>query len=672
VLFHNDMENPILGFNVRDGDQNIVTYTGVRRRQSPSGSDVSKGCAELRAFRSRDSNPARSRSLAVVALLTGAVALAVAWAPSLFNVQSSAAFGWKQVCVAVLGGMLVVFGSGLLALQRIPSKALSPQDSRWLPALWQRFDRPPLPPPRWGRADLIVVSALVLLGAVLYVPYATHAGWYYDDWDMYSRLRDAGGFRAGLTACADTIPGGRDAACIFHAAEYGLLDGWRTGYHLVSLFFLLTAASLLYEIVRRCHVSRLWAAAVAALLVTYPASDSTRLWPVSSIGEYVIVLQLVGLLLALQALKLRGRAAVALHVASIGLALLAMITYEIAVPLVALQGLVYVAAFRSRRVIWRGIVDFGVAAAFVIWRLAFNQVDASTGFVVHRTPAQTLERARVLLEEGWHTWQSVFAPGTLGVLCLLAVGALTAFVGWRDRDVRPRLLTWALALGIAVVMIAATDLVFITANDLYVPQVNGTFNRLNLPGAAASCVAFVAVVGMAYEAIRRLVPSAVPAAAAAGVLLAVALHQASIERDHQDSWRESWRAQNEALGGYQRALRGAPSDAAVMGFDTPVWERGWVPVFSATWDLRGAIDYTTRVDPPAAAPWLPGASCGPRGIDLNSSPFATYENAAAPLYFVSPARSLAVRVRSKHQCGSLVAKWGPPPMWGRTVTASSG
>jgi hypothetical protein len=277
----------------------------------------------------------------------------------------------------------------------------------------------------------------------------------------------------------------------------------------------------------------------------------------------------------------------------------------------------------------------------------------------------------VLLSAGWHTWQRVFAPGTFGVVCLLAAAGIAVVVAWRDQEARPRVLGWAVALGIAVVTLAATDLVFITANDLYVPQVDSTFNRLNLPGAAAACVAFVALIGMAYEALRRFVSPALPVVAAAGVLLAIGLHQTSIEHDHQASWRESWRAQRQALAGYQRALRGAPSDAAVIGFDTPVWERGWVPVFSATWDLRGAIDYTTGVDPPAAVPWLPGTACSARGVDLNGSPFATYQDGAAPLYFVSPARSLAVRVRSKRECDSLAAKWGPTPFWGRTVSSPS-
>lgn len=517
---------------------------------------------------------------------------------------------------------------------------------------------------------MLAITALIGIALALYLPYATEAGWFYDDWQSYSLLKDEGGtVLDGMSACMEKVPGGRKLACVYHAAEWSALGDHRWAYHLVSIAFLVAIASLTYAIARRCGLARGWSFLVAAAVIVFPGGDSTRLWAVASIGQYVVALQMTGLLLALVALgRPPGPRATALHVGGGMLALLAMATYEIAVPLVAVQGLVYLAAYRNRAAALRWAADVGLVLAFSVYRLVIAPVPESTDFVVQRTAGQLVERVPVLLEGAWTTWRSLYAPGML-LFALAAVVVTAALWGARDRALRSRMTPWWALLAAATTGACACALVFLTAHDLYVPTTSSTFNRLNLPGTIPYAAAFVALLGLLYELVRRLSPWALLAPLVVAIAaLGVGKHQIGVGATHQDAWLESWHAQQRATPGIRQAMRGVPTRPRVFGFDTPLWERGWVPVFAAIWDLRGMIDYMTDVDPVYASPFGPDVTCGRKGVQKAEVMVAPYRGSSAPVYFVSPSRRLAVEVRSSRDCERWLAAWGRPPFWGRSIT----
>jgi hypothetical protein len=116
------------------------------------------------------------------------------------------------------------------------------------------------------------------------------------------------------------------------------------------------------------------------------------------------------------------------------------------------------------------------------------------------------------------------------------------------------------------------------------------------------------------------------------------------------------------------ALRGAPHRAEIIGFDAPLWESGFIPVFASGWDLRGAIEYETSVDPPVAYPLVPTLTCGQTGMVERTTLIASYNQLGAPLYFASPKRGVIVRVATHTACERMMQRWGRPPFWGSTVT----
>jgi hypothetical protein len=513
------------------------------------------------------------------------------------------------------------------------------------------------------RPDLAALAGLLLLSLALYLPYAMEAGWFLDDWGVYAEQKAAGSFPDGMAACMSAIPGGRKLACVYHVTEWSLLGDARWAYHLVSIAFLVAIASLAYAISRRAGLARGWSLAVGAAIVVFPGADSTRLWPVASIGQYVIVLVLVSLATAISALgRPRDWRSIALHLASASLAVLAMATYEIAVPLVALQGLVYMAVFHNRQAFLRWMLDLGLVLLFVLYRLTLAPVE-NQALVAERTPGQLMSRVGTLFDGTWHTWHTVFAPG-LAAIGIAAVVIVAAGATFASPSLRSRLAKWWLLLGAAAVAAAVCALVFLTAEDAYVPQISTTYNRVNLPGTIPYVLAFVAVLGLLYEMIRRWSPWAfVAPISVAVVFLGIAADQVSISTAHQNAWLSSWSSQERAIPGIRAALRDTPVDARVLGFDTPQWEQDWIPVFAQTWDFRGMIEYETDVHPDYSSPFREDVECGRLGIEQAGSLVAPYRDRAHPVYFASPSRGVAVHVTSKRQCAKRVAAWGLAPYW---------
>ncbi len=515
-----------------------------------------------------------------------------------------------------------------------------------------------------------VFLGLLALALAVYLPYALEGGWYYDDWALYATFDRAGeSWASQFSSCTSSIPAGRKLTCLYHVTEFHLFGNDRAAYHLTAIAFLVAMATLAYAILRRCRLPWQWAAVIAALVILFPSSDSTRLWPTGAIGQYVIVIELTGVLLVLIALERRRRAAaIALHALGTVLFVVAMLTYEITIPLVALNGLVYWAARRDRAALWRGAADFALAACFVLYRLIVEPPDPAGGFTVDRTPAETLNRALDLVNAAWRTWHETFLPGTLGTIGVIGVIALSTLLFATQPRMRHRLLPWLALLGASLAVAGAATFVFLTANDIYLPQVHSVFNRVTLPATIAYVGIFIALVGLGYEILRRFV--SVPYAAAvsaAVVVLASGYHQLRVSTDHKRAWEASWVEQQIALDGYATATRKLSDQSRVLGTGAPIWEVGFVPIFAATWDLGNALDYTTPFEPSEALPLQANMFCGRRGIVADGVLLTPYRVPEWPLYLIDATRRAARPVDSQASCQRAIAAWGRPPLFAPTV-----
>ena len=129
--------------------------------------------------------------------------------------------------------------------------------------------------------------------------------------------------------------GGRPVAALYYASTHGLFGG-RVELHLALAVVLAALVSVLFFLVlRTLAVERIHAAAMALLLLVFPAADATRFWLAASVSLVSLSLLLGGLLLALKGLRERGRRAVVLHAAAVACYALSLLAYEVAIVAIA-------------------------------------------------------------------------------------------------------------------------------------------------------------------------------------------------------------------------------------------------------------------------------------------------------------------------------------------------
>lgn len=519
----------------------------------------------------------------------------------------------------------------------------------------------------------MAAGALVIVTIVIWGPSALSLGLYYDDWMLLASMDDAASWSPIdlYSACHDIEPAGRPGGCVYHVGAYLVTAGGHAAaYHLLSVGFIWLSALLLYLLLVRCRLPWGVALGVAALWVVFPGSDATRLWPASVGAQLILGLYLTAVLLGIEGLRRSGGRAALLHLASFGIYFALVFTYEIVVPLIAISGAFYWLAAPGRKAIRRGVADLAFALAFVVYRTVISPVDSDTGFVVERTASETVTRVFDIAEGAWQTWQNLFLPGragTTGAVCALAIVIVALVARPATRAPIARWLAIALA---AAGLVAMALCAYLPANDLYIPSVGSTFNRLNLAAAPAYCLGFVALLGAVFVALQSTVGRTAAIAAVAFAVGGVIAWQLQVGGNSRAAWQESWNAQTRAIAGLRPAISQMPKDAIVVSFGHPIWERDFVPVFAAGWDLRGMIDYETDHDPPAAIPFVPGASCQPQRVTLDGAPFAPYRN-GPPLWFANATTGEARQIRSLQDCTRTLTDWGPPPYWGRTVAGGA-
>jgi len=180
-------------------------------------------------------------------------------------------------------------------------------------------------------------------------------------------------------------------------------------------------------------------------------------------------------------------------------------------------------------------------------------------------------------------------------------------------------------------------------------------------------VLFVALCGLLWTALAHWLQRAAATAVVSVLVVGVAAGQVAHELRSQEAWATSWTEQTAALDKLRMLAPRLERNASVMSFGHPIWERGFIPVFAASWDLRGAIEFETRVDPPAALPFVDAAKCGRTYVLLGSTPYLQYRG-SSPLWFVNLANGQSRRISSSAQCQAAIMAWGRPPFWGKTVT----
>jgi hypothetical protein len=219
-----------------------------------------------------------------------------------------------------------------------------------------------------ARPTLTAGIVLAVLAAAIWGPAVRDVGFYYDDWWLLAAMDEASS-RSPVDvfeACRTVEPAGRPGGCVYHAAAFLVTGQHAKAYHLLSVGFVWLCALLLYVLLTRCRLHWGLALGVAALWVIFPGSDATRLWSAAFTAQPVLALYIAAVLLGIAGVRRGGRGGIAMHAGAVTIFLALMLTYEFIIPLVAIAGVFYWLATPGRRAVRHGLVDLGVAVAFLI------------------------------------------------------------------------------------------------------------------------------------------------------------------------------------------------------------------------------------------------------------------------------------------------------------------
>jgi hypothetical protein len=501
---------------------------------------------------------------------------------------------------------------------------------------------------------LLCAVGLGLLALLMCSVHIRNGGFYYDDWSLIALGRFPG--PGGLLHSLWLDYGQRPGQVLYYAALDSAFGSAASPRLALAAAMIVLQATCLYLLLRNLSVRARDAAAIAALALTFPFSDSLWLWGVLSLTSLAISAALAGLVLALRALRSSGPRAIALHAASLALYVASILSYEAFAVAGCLAGLLYshVVGLRRARVRWAvDVLVIGVTLAFARVALPIDVATPSRtqslgGMVQHAAlivaRGARIAGAAVLPVAGVSPW--------IGAGALLAVLA-AAFVARQrlpDRDgTRAQLGLWLAIAGAGALAALAAWAVYVPASDHYAPTAAGTVNRMNAAAAIGIAVLVYACIVLGARMLTRvahLTASAAPAAAAA---VALALATGYVARSLADArpWDAAAADQRRLLADMHLALPSLQPASTVYVLGAPSAVGPGIPVLGTTLDLTSAmrISYSDPQLTGVPIGAFAGIACGLRG-PLAAGVRASYRDA----YLLDVAKRRAIRLLDRRQC----------------------
>ena len=521
--------------------------------------------------------------------------------------------------------------------------------------------------PSWAETGACAL-VLGLVGAAVFGPHVTGAGFLQDDWDLQSQSRFApqpGLLGAYEQAASMRFFDYRPGVSLVFATTHELF-GTAVSAHLALAAAIGVLVSVLFHrLLRELGIGALPAAAMALLSLLYPFSDTTRLWAAGGVNNLGVVLYLLATLVALHGLRAGGaRAAVLLHAGALVLYVLSVLTYQVAAPLALLSGLVY-----ALRAPWRSVL--------ARWALDFVAVAAATAIVVVNAPRRIqtldsqLDHALDIARESVSllAWTAVPLgpprPVAVGLVALVVI--LASLVASRRRPardpVRDELRRWLAVAAAGVLVIAAGYSIIAPANPFFVPLTPGTANRINgVPGLGFTIVVYALAMLADVLALGARRRAALPA-----IVLSVVLAVGYVVRlrESEAAWADSWRIQGEVLAAIDRGLpAGSRSGATVYSFGHPIDAAPGIAVFRQL-DLRPAVKVALGDASVTGWPVLPRTAfaCERDRIYPTNNRYGPPNGAAyGRAFFVDVSGGRAARIDSRGECRRATRSFRPGPL----------
>jgi hypothetical protein len=503
---------------------------------------------------------------------------------------------------------------------------------------------------------------LVVIGAFAYGSYVADGGFYSDDWSIASdyRFADSPRYWTAVGNLEDVL-GGRPLAALLLPLPHALF-GVDPQLHLGLALGLGIATSLcLYLMLRTLSLPPPHAGAIAVLALLFPWSDVIRLWPTASILSLSLCFLFLGVALAVNGFRRRGRAAIAMHACACALYLLSVLTYEATAGAALLAGFLYLGRAPVATAARRWLADIVVVLAAVGYSLSTTVSERHVGSIAERISdvGPFVRQSATLLVS---SIVPVDSPGKpIQALVLLAAAGIVALALARYRRTsQPALRDWLRMIAIAVVTIGAAYFMFLGSN-LH-PGDPGIDMRANILAGIGFCILAYAIVAIGS---RLLFASGSAGSILALVAaLAIAVGYGIQTRDDANSWRRAAALQREVLAALDRQLP-LPRDSTVLTFGFPAQSGPEVPIFDKSWDLDGAVKLE------ADDPTLRGfpvyeevaVRCEPRVLLIDGGGnYGTIRVEYGRAYFLDVTPSRVRRIRTPGTCREALRSFRPGPL----------
>ena len=516
-----------------------------------------------------------------------------------------------------------------------------------------------------------VAVYVVLLAAIAAAVFGSHVlsgGFYNDDWAYLVAYRYSEGGVLGALGAFSWLSF-RPVGVVYWPLLYAVLGTQPSTFLAWTVALAVLISSCLYVLLRTLGLERLHAGIIAALVLLFPAADSTRLWLNGSISSLGIVFYLLGTVLAVRGLAASGRRAWLFHAGGVGLYLLAVWTYEATAGPILLSLLLYRLRAAWRPALARWLVDVAVigASVVVLGSRSWHEPQPLSAQVDH-----AMRIAREALSILSSAALPIGKPGTAATVGLLAALAAAGVVVWRllpERDpARGDLRRWLLIALAGGVALGAGYLAYVPADaDAYSPLRPGQHNRVNNLASIGYVTLVYSLVMVAATLLFRGLPGRAGWGAAFALLAGCIIAFGYVQRldKHAAQWDRSAAIQKQVLASVRTAVPRPPRGAVLYTFGHPIEVVPGVPVFAAAWDLDGAVKLTWEDPSLAAYPAIPGTTfvCGERSFAAkngNDDFLAPGLDQSAPYgsaFVIDVASARVIHIRDRSACGSAAQRF---------------
>jgi hypothetical protein len=454
----------------------------------------------------------------------------------------------------------------------------------------------------------------------------------------------------------------RPLAAVYFATLFTLIGSHIRLMLLFAAMLRFVLALSLYGVLRELRFEWLAATAVAALTLLFPETDSTWLWATASLLPFALSCVLLGSLLNLRAVQAEKGKRRSLRIVGITLIAAGILSYELVAPLGLASGCLYLTQTDARKALRAWRVDL-IALGAIIVIFTLHIIPVLHGGDVHEIVSFAQMRAHValILSQSatllahsllpFGTPRNSTVLGLAGVLMALAV--IVAALLRPGSDSRRRLLQWTLVACIGGLVVAIGYLPLVPANIYYVPLQAGIGNRINIVSGIGYALVVYSTLALLGVLVFRDLPHSRYLAGTLTAVGAVVIGVGYARRFDADktAWRQAATLERSVLA----ALSAVPTPArgtSIITLDAPTEAAPGVPVFSASWDLAGAVqlkwnDPTLKAYPMAAGMTIRCAASllSVSGVGGQSSWQGSY-----PTDFIDVASNSVLAVTSRPTC----------------------